>query len=254
MITPEERLDLACFVALLLCRTPKYEREIEQIADATHKLLAKQMIPTVEAAAELLRRSGHDKGITPESMFKFVHEERFQVKGNRNFTIKAMLRHTRMMTKELALMDWMIAHAEERSAFITTDSPLGFIIPDEYQNSGEPVLGIASQKVTKLIPLTQRIALIMGRCGAGFGHFNFAREQVRELNTEVATECERYIIGRDEALVRSTVQRSRVDKANPGSRMKVEDVPHPSDPTRSYLVAHRVSASAHDKPLRIVVQ
>lgn len=253
-ITPDERFNLACFVSLLMCRTPKFEREIEEISDATHKLVAKEMIPTVEAAAEHLRRHGGDAKITAESFFKFVHEEKFYVKGNRNITIETMLDQTQKVTMEIALMNWWIAHADERSAFITTDSPLGFIVPEEFQRTGEPVLGLASQKVTKLIPLTKRVALLMGHIGAGLDHFNFSRQQVREFNVTVATESERYVIGPDEALVRCTVKRSKVDTNNPGTRMKVENVSHPTDPNRSFLVARRVSADAPDKPLKIIVK
>jgi hypothetical protein len=36
--------------------------------------------------------------------------------------------------------------------------------------------------------------------------------------------------------------------------MKVENVVHPTDPNRSFLVARRVSADAPNKPLKIVVK
>ena len=251
-ISHQERLDLACFIASLLTRTPKFERETEYIADTVHKIIAKEMIPTVEAAAELLRKTGTSENITPESMFKFIHEEQFYMKGHRNNTIRTMLDHTMKITKELAFMDWVIAHAAECAAFITTDSPLGFVVPDELRRTGEPVLGIASHKITKLIPLTHQITLLMGHCGAGFGHFSVNRHQVREINLAVATECERYVIGSDENLVRCIVRRSKVDKAKPGTRMKIENVPHPTDPMRSFLVARRVSADASDEPLKII--
>lgn len=69
-ISASERLDLALFVALLLTRTPKFEREITEMADRVHKIIAKEMIPDVAAAADLLARSGQ-QGITPESMLEF---------------------------------------------------------------------------------------------------------------------------------------------------------------------------------------
>lgn len=57
-ITPDERFNLACFVSLLMCRTPKFEREIKEISDATHKLVVKEMIPTVEERRRLVE-AGH---------------------------------------------------------------------------------------------------------------------------------------------------------------------------------------------------
>jgi hypothetical protein len=89
------------------------------------------------------------------------------------------------------MMNWVVVHADKRSAFITTDGPIGFVVPDEFRRSGEPVLGLGSQEITKLVPLSQGVALLIGNHGAGFGHFDFHREQVRDVNIMVATECQR---------------------------------------------------------------
>jgi hypothetical protein len=255
-ITPEERLNLAQFIAFLNVRTPKFHREVTQIADATAKHLMKYQTPTVEAAAGLLREYGRDSGasgITPESMFKFIQNEEFRVEMNRNFVINAMIDQVQKITLNVALMGWMVIHADRRSAFITTDEPIGFIVPDEFRRSGEPALGLGSQTITKIVPLSQSVALLIGRCGGGFGHFGFHREQVRDLNIRVATECEAYVIGRDEALVRTVVKRSKIDTSSPGTHIKVEHIPHPTDPLRTFLVARRVPADAPDEPLEIVI-
>ncbi|MGO9245128.1 MAG: DUF4238 domain-containing protein [Verrucomicrobiia bacterium] len=253
-VTPKERLDLAHFIALLVFRVPKFEREAEQIADSTFKLLMKHKFPTVEETAEQFRRSSKDFGITPESFFKTIHEEKYRLKGNRNIAVNAMLDQAEEITPMLFAMDWRIAHADRRTAFITTDSPLGYIVPEGFRRTGEPVLGLASDKITKLIPLTQQIALLMGYPGFGFEHCGANRQQVREINIAVAEECERYVIGHEEMLVRSIVSRSKVDKAKPGTRMKVEHIPHPADPMRTFMVARRVPADAPDEPFKIVVE
>jgi Protein of unknown function (DUF4238) len=255
-ISPDERLYLAHFVALLMVRSPKFNRVVNEIADAAAKHIVKHAIPTVEAAGQLVRQYSAKTGtkeISPESMFEFIQDEKFKMAMNRDFVIGAMLDQAHKVTLEVAMMDWMIVHADKRTAFITTDEPIGFIVPDEFRQSGEPVLGLGSQKITKLVPLTQAVALLLGRCGGGFGHFDFSSEQIRDFNITVATECDRYVIGRDEALVRSVVKESKVDKTNPGTRMKVEHIPHPNDPNRTYLVTRRVLADAPDEPLKIIV-
>ena len=256
-ITPEERLNLAHFVALLMVRTPKFEEEVRQIVDSTTKHLVKHMIPSEEAAAGLLREYQKETGeseITPESLLKFIQNEEFALTTNRDFVIKAMLEKAEKVTLELACMDWLVVHSHESTALITTDQPLGFIIPDEFLKTGEPVAGLASQKVTKIVPLSQKIVLLIGHSGGGFGHANFHRELIRDLNIAIAVECHRYVIGRDEALVRSVVTQSKVDTTNPGTRMKVEHIPHANDPKRTFLVARRVTADAPNKPLKITVK
>ena len=76
---------------------------------------------------------------------------------------------------------------------------------------------------------------------------------VREINIALAIERERYVIGANESLVRSIVRRGKVDTTKPGSRIRVEHIPHPTDPMRTFLVTRRVAADASNEPLRISV-
>jgi hypothetical protein len=147
-------------------------------------------------------------------------------------------------------MDWVVVHATKRSSFITTDSPIGYVVPEEFLRSGEPVIGAGSEKITKLFPLTQTVGLLIGKYGAGLGHLRINRKQVREFNQTVAQEAERFLIGPDEDLVRSIVRKSKIDKTKPATQMKVDNVPHPSDPLRSMLVARRVTSDAPDVLLK----
>jgi hypothetical protein len=114
------------------------------------------------------------------------------------------------------------------------------------------VLGLASQKIVKMVPLSQRVALMLGQFGGGFGHMGMHREQVRFVNKLVASECDRYVIGRDKALVQSVVKQSKVDQINPGTRLKVEHIPHPNDPKRTFLVTRRALADAPNKPFELI--
>lgn len=253
-ISPEERLYLANFIALLMVRSPKFDRLTNEVADSALKHVIKHAVPTVEAADKMVQQHGErtgDNQITAESMFAFIQNEQFRIKVSRNTVISIMLEQAQKVTFEVAMMDWMIMHAHPTSAFITSDEPIGFIVPDEFRKTGEPVLGLASQKIVKFVPLSQKVAIALGQFGGGLGHLGMPRDQVRSANKMVATECDRYVIGRDEALVRSVVKQSKVDQLNPGTRMKVEHVPHPDDPNRTFLVTRRVLADAPDKPLEI---
>lgn len=256
LISPEERLDLSMFIALLFNRVPKFEREIEQIADAAGKAMMKEMFPTMESVEEHLRREAEadgDRSVSAQAFFDFIHKEQYTFEGNRNITIQTMLEQTPEIGKTLVFMDWVIAHADYRSSFITTDSPFGFIVPEEIRRSREPAIGLGSPKVTKIVPLSGRIALLLGGVGVGLGHFDLDRTQVRELNVAVASECDRYVMGPDEALVRSVVRRSRVDRDDVATKMKVEHIQHPTDSLRTVLISRRVAAD-DDEPLKVVFE
>jgi hypothetical protein len=251
-ITPQERFFLAQFLAFLATRTPKFEREITEIADRVHKIIAKEIIRDEASAAELLRQHGSGRDITPESMLAFVQEERFEMVGTRNIAIRTMLDQTLKITRDLFLMDWCIAHCASFE-FVTTDAPLGFILSDEQKRSAKPILGLASPEITKIIPLTHRTCLLIGAYGGRLGHFEVSDFQTRELNVAVAKESERFVIGRTRVAVRHAVRKSRIHVGNPGTRLKIENIPHPNDPQRSFMVARRVSPEQPNLPLKIAL-
>jgi hypothetical protein len=73
MLSGEERLDLAYFVALLFTRVPRFEREMEEIADATIKAVAQKMYSSVEAAAARLAGSPDPhRTFSAQQLFEFI--------------------------------------------------------------------------------------------------------------------------------------------------------------------------------------
>ena len=256
-ISPDQRLNLAAFIALLMVRSPKFDKEANEIADKAAKHIVKHAVPTVEAAGELVKRHSEKSGgekISAESMFKFIHDEQFKMELNRNTVIGLMLESVQNVSFEVAMMDWLVVHAHPKTSFITTDEPIGFIVPENFRQTGEPVLGLVSHKISKFVPLSQSVGIIIGKFGGGFGHIGFDREQVRELNQIVAIESDRYVIGRDEALVQSVVKQSKVDCARPGTHLVVEHIKHPTDPHRTFMITHRALAGDPKKPFEFDIE
>ena len=93
-ISPEERLYLANYIALLSVRSPKFDRQVNEVADAAAKQIVKYAIPNVDAAETLVKQYGEKTGetkITAESMFDFIHQDKFRIQVHRNTVISAML-------------------------------------------------------------------------------------------------------------------------------------------------------------------
>jgi hypothetical protein len=243
-----ERADLSYFLAFLFARTPKFERETLQIADSMHKRIAKEGIPTVEAAKRILLKSNPTPSITAQSFYDFVHKEQFSITGHRNLTLELMISQARKAAKELVFMNWEVVHAPAKRLFITSDSPFGYIVPESLRESDEPIFGILSEKLFKVIPLSAKIALRIGGPGIGFSHVEATRQELGEVNVAVAKECDRFLIGSNADQVRYVVAQSRIDKAQVGTRLKLESVNHPSDPERSFLVCHRVPSDRAKRP------
>lgn len=253
-IAPEQRIDLAYFLGLLHSRVPKFEREISDVADQAMKALLKRMFPNEEAVTRRLRERGEEGSIDSSTLLSFIQNERFSVKSTRNNTIDTMLEHAREKMKLFAMMDWMVVHADSRTAFITTDCPFALIVSDELARSGKPVLGVGSHEIVKAVPLTKRICLLLGGEGTRFGHVETSRDGVRDLNLRLAREAERFLLAADEVHLRSIVKATRVDRERTGTRMRVDHVQHPSNPNRTLMITRRVPVDAPDEPLKIVVE
>lgn len=252
-ITAEESVHLSAFLALLHSRVPKFEREITEIADQATKALLKRMIPNEEAARQRLKREGRDD-IDAAYMTDFVQNERFRVVGPRNNALLTMLRQWRDLAELFAIMNWTVAHADDRTSFITTDAPFAFIVSDELLRSGKPVLGVGSFEVTKVVPLTRHTCLLLGDKGVAIDHVDLPRDRVREINVLLASECDRFVFAADEAHLKSVVRRSAIDRKRTGTRMRVDHIQHPTKPDRTFMITHRVPVDAPDEPLRIVVE
>jgi len=85
-------------------------------------------------------------------------------------------------------------------------------VPPIDWNPGSRFCGFLTPGAKKLLPLTHKSCLIMADHGKGIVHGSFGKEQVRWTNKFVVADCERFVIGRDEAHVRSLVQKTRVDR------------------------------------------
>jgi hypothetical protein len=71
--------------------------------------------------------------------------------------------------------------------------------------------------------------LISNESGYHISHRKVGVGIVKEINLALASRCERYLLGRDEALVKSIVSRSGINKSQPGPKTNfpiVEKVSH----------------------------
>ena len=252
-ITEVERVDLGYFLALLLTRVPRHEKTEDDIINLTMKHLTKGLFPTPEVVREYFKETEH--AMTEEqaaSFHSFVHQERYTVQRSRNKAIVEFIDKARLVAPHIILMDWVVVHTSQEYPFVLSDAPLGFIVDEKDKTTGEPVLGVLSDRVTKVFPLSQMTCLLLVsvKSKARLVHFSASEQQVDELNTAVIHESERLVVGRDEATVTKAIR-----KASPlpprGSRMKLEEVPHPTDPLRSLLIMHRTQLGQENVPVKL---
>jgi hypothetical protein len=252
-ITTEERVDLGYFLGLLLTRVPRHEKAGDDMINLTMKHLTKGFFPTPEAVHAHFKKTEHAMTMEEAASFhSFVHEERYTVKRSRNEAIMEAIEKARMVAPYIILMDWAIVHTSHEDPFVLSDAPLGFIVDEKDKGTGEPVLGILSDRVTKVFPLTMTTSLLLGslKPKARLVHFAASEQQVDELNTAVIHESERLIVGRDEKTVREAIRKA-APLPPPGSRMRLDEIPHPTDPLRSLLIMNRTQPGEEKVPLKL---
>jgi hypothetical protein len=103
----------------------------------------------------------------------------------------------------LAGRGWTVVHREnEKKSFVTTDAPvlLTTVAPRKSSLWG---VGFGNTDALVLFPLTESCALVMYGSDGTQHHRTADKEEIRRINLALADHCQRFVIGREAALVRS---------------------------------------------------
>jgi hypothetical protein len=252
-INNEDRVNLAYFLAFLIVRTPRHEKSCADVTDIGMKHLTKSFFPTPAAVYSYFKNTSEEMTQEQARFFHdFVHEERYIVKPSRNAAIVETIDRAQEITPHIMLMDWLVVHTLEDKPFVLSDAPLGFIIDEKDLGTGEPVLGLLSDRVVKVVPLSTTSCLLMVSVApkAKLVHLDIADKEVDQLNTAVIQESERIIVGKDEKSVTEAIQKASLTRRG-GSKMRLDEIPHPTDPLRSLLVMHRTQIGHEKIPLTL---
>jgi hypothetical protein len=99
--------------------------------------------------------------------------------------------------------NWVIAHRDnDKKSYVTTDSPVFLTSTEPRQNSFYGV-GFGTADAFVAFPLTQSCVLMMHGMDGGFQHVTADAAKIRRTNLALTSGCKRFLVGRDEALVRS---------------------------------------------------
>lgn len=203
---PEELDRFAIFVATMKFRVSSYRPYTRRHAAENKERIRKRAFPSKEALREDLRRHGHPEAKEPETVeriFRDIHCGARELSVTKNHMLENMFDHSRTVAKALLGFDWTFLWAPENTSFVTSDDPVLVLGSDLRAPSGYVgEAGFASPGATKVLPLTQRVCLVVGDEKHSVGHGRADRDTVRRINIEQTRHYERWLIARDEALVR----------------------------------------------------
>lgn len=209
-LSREEVEVLALFFASMKFRGGAYRAFAHGYVEENKGRIKARAFPSPEAVGRALGRAGHREAGDREAVRRIFRKARYDPMAltlTKNHNIGHMFDHSHKVARALLAQDWIFAWAPRDATFATTDDPVLLLRADlEAPESYWGDVGFVSPNATKVLPLTQRVCLIVTSGTPSVGHVRLHEDGVRFLNTQQARHYVRWLIGRDEALVKGLVQ------------------------------------------------
>lgn len=220
-ITSDDRVMLSFFVGFLKLRTPVFEKTFNEISEEMIKFTVQRIVTSPERAQAILdeQGAGKESRVTADEFYEFVQKDQFGINFHRNDSLRAILDVGLQVGVALSRLDWVVGHCSSDTSFVTSDNPV--ILVESSRSPRELGIGILTPGVGKAVPLNQSTCLMMFDQGEQLKHIELSRKQVRDLNLAVTKRCERFVIGRDEQLIRKLVRTTGVDRTDSPKRFTI---------------------------------
>jgi hypothetical protein len=223
ILTRSDRTALSNFAAFQFVRVPQMKRDINEMEEKVIKMMYKARAGTPEKAKKMIEQlevaTGEKQAIDPESLSKFIREERYTINFPNAQFVKFMLGMAVRAMDYFENMNWIIAYAPRRTSFVSSDNP--FVISSHPNDDSWGGTGILSRGATKWLPLGPRVALFIGEQGHGCAEVKLSANDVKDINLLIAENSDRIVFGKDEAHIRSVVRNSGIESQKRGSRIIV---------------------------------
>ena len=213
-INDDERSDMAIFIALGAMRTPDAIDSLKAFNSEIVTHVMKSMFHDVDEVEARLREDSDHAG-TPDHqvrteaklMVEMAQNDGVKVSTNHRWAVGIAIQTALEIAPIFAGRDWVVLHRNnEKKSFITSDAPvfLTTVAPRAERFWG---VGFGNTDALVFFPLKESCTLAMYGNRGDLRHSEVDTERVRQLNLAIASRCQRFVIGRDEALLRSLAQR-----------------------------------------------
>lgn len=212
-ITTDEKQILSIFMAFMMNRVPDFEKSVNKMEKHMVQLMADMMFTDEDRVQSIMddleKKTGEKLYISAKKLVDFHKRKQYEIIISRNESLRLMLATSMEISKYFGLMNWSIFHAPQKKSFVTTDNPLIILPPADYK-PGFYGVGIITKGARKVFPLSKAACLIMFNHGDHIEHCDANVNLVRRINISLASSSDRFVIGRDETLVRNLVQTTRL--------------------------------------------
>jgi Protein of unknown function (DUF4238) len=221
----EDRAILALFVALLKTRNLAFDRDQSEMGEELLRWWAKAKHPSPEAVEEHLRKFEGETGeemadVSAQDLFEMIRDDQYELKNPRQNGIKMMLDLSLEIAQYLFRLNWEVFSAPKGMSFVTCDNPFTVVPPPFFDSSLEGY-GIMAPGASTVVPLSSKTAITFHGEGDRTRGAVVYKRILRSTNMVVAANSERFVIARDEELLRSIVKKGKLDEWQTGRRFKL---------------------------------
>lgn len=206
LITAQEKLELAYFLAMQVARTPAFRDSLKQQAAEFAKLHMQMLVSNKDAFTHAVNKVKKERPNIPdvsfEEMQEFIFGEKYTIEmGNKNYFLKQAIQLGNHIYPTIMMKDMFILKSKSVE-FITSDYPVALIphpgVPAFY-GGGFLMSGI-------LIPIGTNTALFCKNPGnpkeppkkdeqIPLGYREASSAQAREVNKITINHAERFLFG-----------------------------------------------------------
>jgi hypothetical protein len=221
----EARGALAHFFGTLAVRTPEFIQSIQHFNGELIKTTSRIMFSTVEQAQRALRNNpGHAELGSVEilkmahDMVDFTERGEYEVETDPQWAVTLALPMGEEIAQIMAERYWRVWKAPAGSAFVVADAPT-VLTPNGPRPKGMMGLGFGSRDALTLLPLCSTHALAMFGERRKNDLESVDRRTVRRLNIELAKRSQRFLMGRDDALIASIARIAKLAETSWESKL-----------------------------------
>lgn len=227
-LTDQERSDMAIFVAIMGFRTPDQIDSLKFANGEMIKRMSRMIFGSEKLAKNAVKQNPKNMGLSEDEieqqakqLCEFVQRNQFTVETEHQWAVGMSMSMFSKVADILVRRDWVVMHRDsEKRSFITSDAPLILTLMHPRQNTFYGI-GFASSDAMVVFPLTEASILVMYGFDGSFTHGFMTEANMKDTNRLIAERCQRFVMGRDEKLVRSLVEHVQLDKTSWQPKVRV---------------------------------
>lgn len=224
-MSSEDKEVMSVFIAFLMNRVPDFEKSVNKVkSHVIQKIMDLTFLSEERAEASMKRyvnTTGDQSEVSAKDLVEFHKSGAYTLEIHRNESLRLMLELSVNIAKYLVQMDWIIFHAPKKTSFVTSDNPVFILPPKDWDPNSAFGVGLITPGARKVVPITQGECLVIYDYGDKIRHSDLNRNLVRSFNKSIASNSDRFLIGRDEALVRNLAQTTKLAKWKNNGRIQI---------------------------------